>query len=54
MPTAHPQSLLWGRRREGGHGGAEPMEVLKPDGQVSGYFTQPHVAGAMCRLAVFS
>lgn len=56
MPTAPPAEPPLGeekgRRMRGW--GAEPMEVLSPDGQMSGCFTQPHVAGAMCRLSLLS
>ena len=50
-PTELPLGEEKGRRTRGW--GTEPMEVLSPDGQVFGCFTQPHLAGAMCRLAVF-
>lgn len=56
MPTAPPAEPPLGeekgRRMRGW--GAEPMEVLSPDGQMSGCFTQPHVAGAVYRLTAFS
>ena len=51
-PAEPPLGEEKGRRTRGW--GAEPMEVLSPDGQVSGCFTQSHVAGAMCRLTAFS